>query len=295
MRKTRGQVLKSPLLAVSLLALVVHAAPAAAQSDLIGEWARRVHEDDPERGEGPDIGEYMGAPFNEANRIHADAWTASILTVPEHQCFPHPADYQHNFTGVRILKDVDPLTQRTIAYQTNIAWMNPNRTIWMDGRPHPGPNALHTWEGFSTGKWEGDTLVVDTTHLKMGYLKRNGLLRSDRARVREYFTRVGDVLSWTVLIYDKDYMTEPMIRNRDFQLDPGYQVTVYPCSTDAEVVRAEGEIPHYLPGANPDLAEYAQKHNLPYEATRAAAESMYPEYMAKLTAGFVAPVRGGRR
>src|SRR3712207_8044652 len=53
-----------------------------------------------------------------------------------------------------------------VAYHTNIAWMNPVRTIWMDGRSHPPANALHTWEGFSTGRWDGDVLTVETTHLK---------------------------------------------------------------------------------------------------------------------------------
>ena len=42
------------------------------------------------------------------------------------------------------------------------------RTIWMDGRPHPGPNAPHTWMGFSTGRYDGDMLIVETTHLKQG-------------------------------------------------------------------------------------------------------------------------------
>jgi hypothetical protein len=160
-------------------------APARAQSDITGEWGARLHEDAPERGGGPDIGEYQGLPINDAARFHADTWSSSLWTVPEHQCIPHPADYGPNFSGVRIWKDVDPVTQEVIAYHTNIAWMNPVRTIWMDGRPHPGPNALRTWEGFSTGRWEGDVLTVETTHMKTGYLRRNGIPRSEKATLRE--------------------------------------------------------------------------------------------------------------
>src|SRR4051812_26919203 len=103
-----------------LLALTIGAlgAPTAfAQSDLIGNWGTRQHEDAPERGAGPDIGEYMGAPINAADVAHADAYNASLLSVPEHQCVPHPADYQFNFTGLRILPEIDPLTQQTIAYR----------------------------------------------------------------------------------------------------------------------------------------------------------------------------------
>jgi hypothetical protein len=267
---------------VTAAALMLLAGPAAAQVELSGEWAARQHEDAPERGGGPDVGEYQGLPINEAARFRADAWSASLWTVPEHQCIPHPADYGPNFSGVRIWKDIDPVTQEVLAYHTNIAWMNPVRTIWMDGRPHPPANALHTWEGFSTGRWEGDMLTVETTHLKAGYIRRNGLARSEKATLREHFLRVGDVLTWISIVTDPVYLTEPFIKSRNFYLDPGYQVTLYPCSTDVEVPRAEGDIPHYLPGTNPYLSEFAMKHALPREAVRGGAETMYPEYEQKL-------------
>jgi hypothetical protein len=41
-------------------------------------------------------------------------------------------------------------------------------------------------------------------------------------------------------------------------------------------------VPHYLPGQNPYLKEYSTKFHLPFEAPRAGAEAMYPEYQAKL-------------
>ena len=59
----------------------------------------------------------------------------------------------------------------------------------MDRRPHPGPYAGHTWQGFSTGVWDGNMLVVTTTHLKANYLRRNGIASSDRRTVTEYWTR----------------------------------------------------------------------------------------------------------
>ena len=97
--------------------------------------------------------------------------------------------------------------------------------------------------------------------------------------------RVGDVLTWISIVTDPVYLTEPYIKSRNFQLDPGYQVTLYPCSIDVEVPRPEGEIPHYLPGANPYLHEFTTKHRLPPEAARGGAESMYPEYARQLKAG----------
>jgi hypothetical protein len=271
---------------VIALALSCVTPPAHAMSDLVGEWAARQHEDAPERGDGPDIGEYQGLPINEAARAHGQAWSPSIWTVPEHQCIPHPADYGPNFTGARIWKDVDPVTQGVVAYHTNIGWMNPVRTIWMDGRAHPGADALHTWEGFSTGKWEGDMLTVTTTHLKPAYLRRNGLPRSEKAVLIEHFIRVGDYLTWVSIVNDPAYLTEPYIKSRNFYLDPGFQVVLYPCSTDIEVPRPEGEIPHYLPGHNPDLYEFAMKHNLSREAVNGGAATSYPEFRQKLGGGY---------
>ena len=51
-----------------MIALVLVAAPAYAQVDIEGNWAARQHEDAPERGGGPEIGEYQGLPINDAAR-----------------------------------------------------------------------------------------------------------------------------------------------------------------------------------------------------------------------------------
>jgi hypothetical protein len=70
---------------VSMLLSALIAAPAFAQVDLVGEWGQRQHEDQPERGPGPELGDYLGLPINDAARAKADAWDASLLTLPEWQ------------------------------------------------------------------------------------------------------------------------------------------------------------------------------------------------------------------
>ena len=57
----------------------------------------------------------------------------------------------------------------------------------MDGRPHPPEYADHTWQGFSTGIWEGNMLTITTTHLKTNYIRRNGVPRSDKATLTEHW------------------------------------------------------------------------------------------------------------
>jgi glyoxylase-like metal-dependent hydrolase (beta-lactamase superfamily II) len=253
------------------------------QIDPAGEWAPRFHEDQPERIPGPEIGDYLGLPINNAARLRGDAWDASLLTVPEHQCKPHPSDYSpRGPANLRIAKVIDRDTQQLVAYQTHISWEAPERTIWMDGRPHPPAWAPHTWQGFSTGKWEGDMLTITTTHLKIGWIRRNGIPRSDRATVVEHWIRHENYLTWVVIITDPVYLTEPFIRTTDFVADPDQQIAPYPCEIVVEIQRPRGTIPHHLPGTNPFLTEFADRHKLPREAARGGAETMYPEYRDKL-------------
>jgi hypothetical protein len=121
-----------------LLVLTTFAMPASAQIDLSGIWAPIFHEDQVERIPGPDAGDYAGLPINDALRVRADSWDASLLTLPEHQCKPHPSTYGFRGVGnLRIWSDVDSTTQRMIRISTHIQWQEQHRDIWMDGRPHP--------------------------------------------------------------------------------------------------------------------------------------------------------------
>src|SRR6478672_3618660 len=267
-----------------LVALV--GAPVYAQVDLVGEWGQRQHEDQPERGPGPELGDYLGLPINAAARAKADAWDASLLTLPEWQCRPHPADYgTRGPSNMRIWKEVDPATQQVIAYHTHIAWQAPERTVWMDGRPHPPEYAAHTWQGFSTGKWEGDILTITTTHLKIGWIRRNGIPRSDKAFLTEHWIRHGDYLTLVSIVTDPAYLTEPFIRTTNWILDPRQQIAPYPCASVVEVERPKGSVPHHLFGANSFLSEFPKKYDLPENAARGGAETMYPEFQQKMKAG----------
>ncbi len=266
-----------------VLLVVLFTVPAFAQVDPSGEWAPRFHEDQPERIPGPEIGDYLGLPINDAARLRADSWDASLLTLPEHQCKPHPADYSpRGPANLRITKEVDKESQEIVAFHTHISWQAPERTIWMNGREHPPDYAAHTWQGFSTGKWEGDMLTVTTTHLKAGWIRRNGVPRSDRATLTEHWIRHGDYLTLVSIINDPVYLTEPFIRTTNWVLDPRQQIAPYPCDAVVEVERPKGTVPHHLPGSNTFLSEFPKKHGVPEVAARGGAETTYPEYQSKI-------------
>ena len=118
--------------------------------------------------------------------------------------------------NLRIWEEKDPKTQQLLAIKHYISTYEQTRTIWMDDRPHPGPNAPHTWMGFSTGRYDGDMLVVETTHLKQGWIRRNGLPMSDRATMTEYFVRNGDLMTHIVVLVDPVYLTEPLVKSQEF-------------------------------------------------------------------------------
>src|SRR6188508_1863055 len=94
---------------LALLLLVSSAHSAFAQMDMSGEWLQRFYEDQPERGPGPSVGDYLGIPLNDDARLKADAWSASTFTLPEWQCRPHPPDdLTRGPQTISISKDIDP-------------------------------------------------------------------------------------------------------------------------------------------------------------------------------------------
>ena len=258
---------------------------AFAQVDLSGNWAPLYHEDLPDRLPGPELGDYTGIPINDAARLRADSWDADRLSVvSEYECRPHGADYSmRGLANMRIDLILDSVTQRATAIHTRISFQEMERTIWLDGRPHPSEYAPHTWQGFSTGTWQDNMLSVYTTHLKENYLKRNGLPRSDKATFTEHWVRHGSYLTVATVITDPAFLTEPLVRTQTWVFDPTQQLTRDICETAAEVPNKPPDyVPNHLPGTNPFLHEVADWYGLPYEATRGGAETLYPEYRQKM-------------
>lgn len=268
---------------VCFLSALACASAAGAQINLTGYWDPIFHEDIEERIPGPSIGDYLGLPITDAARLRAQSWDASLLSLPEHQCKPHPSTYGFRGVGeLRIWDERDPDTQQLIKIHTHIEWQEQYREIWMDGREHPPEHARHTWQGFSTGRYEGDVLVVETTHLKAGWMRRNGLPLSDRATMTDRFHRYGDILTHIMIVEDPVYLSEPLVKTNGFRFSPNGTMTPYPCTPVTEVVQAEGYVPHYLPDQNPYLSEFGDTHGLPLEATRGGADTALPEFAETL-------------
>jgi hypothetical protein len=258
--------------------------PAWAQVDISGLWRPLPRNQD---GSGM-TGDAAGVPLSNEGRWRAQSWSPEDFDVAEWVCRPHAWDYslEGPLSAMRIWTEVDRATQQTVAYRGHVNMMEQETTIWMDGRPHPPAGTLHTWSGFSTGEWDGDSLVVTTTHLKEAYIRRSGLMRSDQTTVRTRWRRVGDYLQATVVMYDPVYLAVPYIRSTMMWIaDPALRMDPYPCEEATETAVPRGKVPHFLPGKsqlpglNPTITD---RFGTPYDARMGGPESMYPEYIAKM-------------
>ena len=312
--KTEHSIVRSSLFFGAVSAAL--ASVALAQNEVAGDWDQSgggifgFQEEFIDRGGGPDLGDYAGLPINDALRYKASLYSPSWLTVPEHQCLPHPGTYAYRSPGgLSIVKEYDPATQRLVAYRFYGSY-GLARTVWMDGRPHPPANARHTYEGFSTGRWEGNRLAVDTTHLKAGFLRRNGIAHSDRARMLEYWVRHDDYLTLVTAVDDPVYLDEPFVRSTDFRVDPrpntrlaefggfanggdgegfGASDVFYKCVPTEEIAIERGKVPSFMPGANENIDMFSKRHNIPLDAALGGSATLYPEYAGRLKPGNAAP------
>jgi hypothetical protein len=107
------------------------------------------------------------------------------------------------------------------------------REIYMDGRPHPPRDSLkgQTWLGHSVGRWEGDTLVIETVGFNEGtWLDRAGHPHTDQLRVIERITRPNkNVLHYEATIDDPGAYTKPWTTAWDIPWRAGQELQEYIC------------------------------------------------------------------
>jgi glyoxylase-like metal-dependent hydrolase (beta-lactamase superfamily II) len=273
-------------------AALLVATPAMAQPartpvppDISGEWNLNNNEEDTSLQ--PPLGDYLGVPFNEAGRLRSDTTAESIWGTPEYQCRPHAAPHQwRGLGGARILKEQDPLTRDVGVY--HIQFMRSlDRPVFMDRRPHPPAWAPHSWSGFSTGEWIGNTLKITTTHLKDGYLKRGGPQTSDMYTMTEFLTRHGDILSIVSVVDDPVYMDEPYVHSTTYTVDLTGSTAFETCNASSFAENGGTNrhwVPHFLPGQNTALGDWLKGEPwIPAEAARGGVKTIYPEYRSALS------------
>ena len=86
------------------------------------------------------------------------------------------------------------------------------RVIPTDGREHDPNNIVQTYLGYTVGRWEGETLVLDSINFNdFTWLGRGGYFHSDDMHVIEKFTRKGNTLLYDVTVEDPQVFVKPWV------------------------------------------------------------------------------------
>jgi hypothetical protein len=222
------------LLPASLLAQVrggaaqTRTAKAAAPVDLTGYWVSIVTEDWRFRMVTPKKGDYPSVPLNAEGRKVADAWDPAKDAASGNACKSYgAANLLRNPGRLHITWEGDD----TLRIDTDAG----TQTRLLHFTPTPAPTGEPQWQGVSIAQWEmpgpggrraaavsGGDLKSVTTHLRPGYLQKNGVPYSGNTVLTEYFHRTveenGD--SWlivTTIVEDPQYLTTPFLRSTHFK------------------------------------------------------------------------------
>lgn len=216
----------------------------AAPIDLTGYWVSVITEDWRYRMVTPAPGDYQSVPMTPEARRVADTWNPARDEAAGNQCKSYgaaavlrlPERLHITWQDDQTLRmEIDAGTQTRLFHFGN--WKAP-----------PGPP---TWQGDSVAEWEvprggrgapagppqSGSLKVSTTHLRAGYLRKNGVPYSEDAHVTEYYDlareRSGDWwLVVTIEVNDPKDLTQPFVTSSQFKKQAdgtGWDPT--PCSS----------------------------------------------------------------
>lgn len=104
------------------------------------------------------------------------------------------------------------------------------RVVYMDGRPHP-KDLKPSYYGHSTGRWEGETLVIDAVGFNEKFwMSRDGLPHTDRLHLTERFTRTDfNTLKYEVTVDDPGAYSAPWTSGFSLRWQPGTELFEYLC------------------------------------------------------------------
>ena len=272
MTNTTKQVGLAAILALAFVAPIQAGAPpapppqgkAGAVIDMTGNWVPLISQDWRWRMITPPKGDYSSVPLNPNGRAVADTWDLARDNSAGEQCKAFGAPAIMRVPGRMRISWQDDMTLK-LEFDAG----RQERLLRFSAPNAPPPIAAgeRTYQGFSTASWfkqpqrrgfggfrgpmEGGSLTVDTTHLKAGYLRKNGVPYSENALLNEYFDRFKhpDGTEWlvvTTVVTDPVYLRQPFMVATHFRKEPdGSKWNPQPCQTDPPVVEK------YVPPLNP--------------------------------------------
>ena len=178
-----------------------------------------------------------GLPFQPwAAELRKQRMSANSKDNPDAACLPIGYMQSHTHSQPRKMMQLPDLI--VILYEAN----GGVRQIFLDGRPAPPADAEPWWWGYSRGRWDGDTLVVESTHFKDGgWLDVNGAPLTSAATITERFRRpTAGTLEIDVTIDDPKAYTRPWTVRVNQRLLPDTDLIEFVCLENQQFDPATG-------------------------------------------------------
>jgi hypothetical protein len=285
------------VLAPGIASLILAGGTAFAQGDLTGDWIMIGQQSETNQQNGPFPDDYTGIPLSKDGRAAALAFNPEAQEQLQRQCEPWSAQYLVNGPfGMRITTQRDPQTGRAVVLHLAPTLDRMQMDVWLDGRSAPA-GALNTFGGFTTGVWHGETLMTTTTHIKDGFLTRNGVPNSSRETMIMFMTRHGELMTITAVFHDPVYLTAAYPWSETYRLSvTGGEnmmlgATGMQCLPE-ETVSGLSDGYHtstYLPGKNPLTNYMTSWYGIPPEAAMGGEATMLPSYQRQLEKSYRRP------
>jgi len=172
-----------------------------------------------------------GLPFQPwAAELRQQRTKTNAQDNPDAHCLPMGFLQFHLHPQPRKIVQTPNVT--LIVYEANFGL----RQIFTDGRALPGEDANPTWEGYSIGKWEGDTLVVQSSGFRDGgWLDVNGSPFTDKLKLTERFTRLNyGTLRIDITVDDPKAYTKPWTVRITQRLTPEDEMIEFVCNENEQ-------------------------------------------------------------
>ena len=235
----------------------------SAQVDLTGYWVALVTEDWLWRMITAPPGDATSVPLNPQGRSVAAQWDPARDVANDEACRPFGAA---GLMRMPLRLHITWEDDETLKIETDAG----RQTRLLRFGAADAAGAQRSWQGFTTAQWTRPvggfdlkalmrggapqppagppmgSLKAKTTHLRAGYLRRNGIPYSENAELTEYFSRVSgygnDYLSVLSIVHDPEYLTQDFVTSSHFKRETdGSAWNPSPCRTPAPLATAESE------------------------------------------------------
>jgi hypothetical protein len=179
-------------------------------------------------------GSVVPDPLGPSKELPFQPWAGALFADRRtHQLEPHARCKPSGVARVFLTPygvEITELAELKRVYIFDIGGPHTFRTIYVDGRAHP-KDLVPSYYGHSIGKWEGDTLVVDTVGFNESFwLDRGGLPSTDQMRTVERITRTNmTTLHYELMVDDPGAYTKPWNGKLDLVWEDNTELFEYVC------------------------------------------------------------------